>query len=65
MKEVRTYQETPREVPERLREYYDRLTAAGIAVTLPTAGPDFELPEPVELDGTPLSAIICELREGS
>jgi hypothetical protein len=65
MYEVRTYQEVPREVPEHLREYYDRLTGAGIAVTLPTAGPDFKLPEPVKLDGTPLSAIICESREGS
>lgn len=48
--------------PEDLRDLLDALAAEGISATLPTAGPDDPLHEPLVVR-TSLSAAILEERE--
>lgn len=50
-------------VPEDLRAFQERLADAGVEIDISVPGPAYALPEPVELDGTPLSELIRELRE--
>lgn len=52
----------PRPIPPEERAFLDRLKAAGIDVTPSTVGPDYKLPEPIDLDGFSLSDLIIEMR---
>ena len=52
----------PRPIPPEERAFLDRLKAAGIDVTPSTVGPDYRLPEPIDLDGVSLSDAIIEMR---
>lgn len=51
-------------VPEDLLIFRARMNAHGIEVRLPTAGPDYRLPEPFEVQGEPLSETVIRLRDG-
>jgi hypothetical protein len=64
MPETREITESPdlRDVPDDLREFVERLAAAGITVRLATVGPDTPLWEPLRLR-TSLSEAIIEERD--
>ena len=53
------------DVPEDLLIFRARMEAAGIRVRLPNAGPDYPLPEPVTVEGEPLSHTVIRLRDGN
>ena len=63
MSETRETTELPdlSNAPDELREFVERLAAAGITVRLPTVRPDTPLPEPLWLR-TSLSEAIIEER---
>jgi hypothetical protein len=51
-------------IPEDLLIFRGRMSDNGISVRLPTAGPDYALPEPIQVDGEPLSETVKRLRAG-
>jgi hypothetical protein len=51
------------DVPEDILVFRARMEAAGIRVRLPNAGPDYKLPEPVTVEGEPLSETVIRLRD--
>lgn len=51
--------------PDDLAEFATRMRQKGVGVTLPNAGPDYQLPEPFEIVGEPLSDTVIRLRRGS
>ena len=52
-----------RDIPEDLLIFRARMEAAGIMVRLPTAGPDYQLPQPITVEGEPLSETVIQLRD--
>lgn len=50
-------------IPEDLRIFQERMAANGVHVAISVAGPGYQLPAPVHLDGTPLSDVVRQMRE--
>ena len=51
-------------VPEDLAVFQQRMADCGIKVRLPTAGADYQLPEPIHIEGEGLSETVIRLRGG-
>jgi hypothetical protein len=51
-------------VAEDLLIFRARMEDCGVKVRLPTAGPDYRLPEPITVEGEPLSETVIRLRDG-
>jgi hypothetical protein len=54
--------EQVREQPPELLEFQRRMAERGVLVQLPTAGPDWELPEPLPIDADEASRAVVKLR---
>lgn len=52
------------DVPEDLKVFEERLSTLGVRVSLPSAGPADSLPPLEHIEGTPLSELIVQARNG-
>lgn len=51
-------------VPEDLRAFHDRLASHNVQVDIAVPGPSYELPDPIEVEGPPLSEVVRQTRDG-
>jgi hypothetical protein len=63
MRRVRARTRPTDAVAEDLLVFRARMGGCGVKVRLPTAGPDYELPEPFTVEGEPLSETVVRLRD--
>lgn len=50
--------------PPDLLEFQRRMAEQGMHVQLPSLNPNWELPEPIDLGGVSLSAMVVRMRRG-